>query len=94
MIWPITGLKEGMGLDVIDSDNNNEKEDSNSIISLLAGKVTRTNPQKISPTKIVIIRTFLDSIPENIYIGIIIALSLPGLTPAVIYYSWETWRLH
>ena len=52
MVWPITGLKEGMGLDVIDSDNNNEKEDSNSIISFLAEKVTRTNPQKILQPKL------------------------------------------
>jgi zinc transporter ZupT len=39
---------------------------------------------KESPAEIVIIGTFLDSIPENIYIGIIIALSLPGLAAAVI----------
>jgi hypothetical protein len=26
LTWPITGLKEGMGLDVIDPDNNNEKK--------------------------------------------------------------------
>jgi zinc transporter, ZIP family len=39
---------------------------------------------KESPAEIVIIGTFLDSIPENIYIGIIIALNLPGLAAAVI----------
>jgi hypothetical protein len=33
---------------------------------------------------IVIIDTFLDSIPKNVYIGIIIALNLPGLTSAVV----------
>jgi zinc transporter, ZIP family len=42
------------------------------------------NRTRESPAEIVIIGTFLDSVPENIYIGIIIGLNLPGLAAAVI----------
>ena len=44
---------------------------------------TKTNTNA-SSSKTVIIGTFLDSFPETIFIGVIIALNLQGLMPAVL----------
>ena len=45
---------------------------------------SKTNNKNSSSSKVFIIGTFLDSFPETIFIGVIIALNLPELMPAVI----------
>src|SRR5215211_2546125 len=45
---------------------------------------SKTKSKNISSSKTVIIGTFLDSFPESIFIGVIIALNLQGLMAAVL----------
>lgn len=45
---------------------------------------SKTTSKNISSSKTVIIGTFLDSFPESIFIGVIIALNLQGLMAAVL----------
>ena len=45
---------------------------------------SKTKNRDIGSSKTVIIGTFLDSFPESIFIGVIIALNLQGLMAAVL----------
>ena len=51
---------------------------------LLQRSSSKIKSKNISSSKIVIIGTFLDSFPESIFIGVIIALNLQGLMAAVL----------
>ncbi|HLN33746.1 MAG TPA: hypothetical protein VK250_00535 [Nitrososphaeraceae archaeon] len=58
------------------------------VFSLMNRILQRSNSQikskEISSAKIIILGTFLDSFPESIFIGVIIALNLQGLMAAVL----------
>lgn len=58
------------------------------VFSVMNRILQRSNSQikskEISSAKIIILGTFLDSFPESIFIGVIIALNLQGLMAAVL----------
>lgn len=58
------------------------------VFSVMNRMLQRSNSQikskEISSAKIIILGTFLDSFPESIFIGVIIALNLQGLMAAVL----------
>ena len=55
-----------------------------SVINRILQRTNLGKSKNINKSKIVIIGTFLDSFPESIFIGVIIALNLQGLMAAVL----------